>query len=117
MANVNTIDFSFHLKKGDLYPALKIKLYDGKTSTPFDLTGYTGEFYMSPVSDRSSPVIDGETVTITDEDEGEAEYRWSSGDTDEIGTFYFEFKFAKSGKTFTEPKITPGKVVIEPTIE
>lgn len=116
MPQVNPIDFSFHIKKDDLDPAIKIRLYQGSYSVPFDLTDYSGVFSMAPVDDQETPKVDSQTVNITSPTDGEAEYRWQSGDTDTAGKYYFEFKFTKAGKSFTVPVISPGVVVIEPRI-
>jgi hypothetical protein len=113
MGSINPIDFSFHLKKNNLLPPLKIQLFERGTSDVFDLTGYTGTFYMAPKSDKSTPKISGGTVTITDQVNGKAEYRWVSDNTDTSGQFYFEFRFTKSGETLTVPVVSPGLVYIE----
>lgn len=120
MPQVNPIDYSFHIKTGDLLPALKIQIFDGNTSEPFNLDGYTGEFFMAPNDDWSNPIVDGGLVTITDAANGLAEYQWQVGDTDTKGIYVFEFRFSKyveeEGRTFTIPIFSPGKVVIETKI-
>lgn len=116
MPQINPIDFSFHLKTGDLLPALKIKLYDGNTSEPFDLTTYTGKFYMALLDTPSTYKINGVSVNIIDAINGEAEYRWAGTDTNTAGVYLFEFRFTASSKTFTVPVFSPGKVTIESKI-
>lgn len=116
MAQVNPQSFKFHIKQEDLNPPLKIKIYDSDTELPFDLTDYTGKFYMALKTSKSTAVINGSTVTITDAAEGEAEYRWSDGDTDDVGEYYFEFRFTIATKTFTLPVVSPGVIVIESKI-
>lgn len=116
MPQVNPIDFSFHLKKDDTDSALKIKLRDGTTLDDFDLTDYSATFSMAPISNRETPKVDTQAANITIPTEGKVEYRWQTGDTDTVGKYYFEFKFTKSGKSFTVPVVSPGIVVIEPRI-
>lgn len=116
MGQISQISYDFHLHRDDLAPALKVKLYDGDTGDAFNLDGYTAEFYMTPVIDRDNIKIMGSTANITNAAEGEVEYRWSTGDTDEEGKFYWEMRFTKSGKSFRIPVRTPGIVVIERSI-
>lgn len=115
MAQVNPQDFSFHIKKDDLEPPLKIRICDSDSGDVFDLTGYTSKFYMALKSDKSTVKVDAGTVTITDETDGKAEYRWVSGDTDTEGLYYYEFRFETtgSGRPFTVPVVSPGVVYIE----
>lgn len=116
MAQVNPSTFSFHLKKDDLEPPLRIKVYDSETAEAFNLTGYTGKFYMALTSDKTTPVVNGVAVNITSATDGEAEYRWVLGDTDVAGEYYFEFRFTSGGRNFSVPLVSPGKVVIETKI-
>jgi hypothetical protein len=116
MASLNPNDFSFHLKKGDLLPALKIKIYDSSTGCPFDLTAYTGTFYMALLSNKSTVKVNGSAVSITDAVEGEAEYRWTGTDTNTVETYAFEFRFTSGGKQFTIPTNNVGIVKIEKAI-
>jgi len=117
MALINPANNNFfYIKKGDLDPPLKIKIYDSQTDEVFNLTGYTAVFSMALKTDRNNPIIDESTADITDYSEGEAEYKWVSGDTDELGAYLFEFKFTKANKSFTIPVLNTGYVVIEPRI-
>jgi len=111
--SINPIDFSFHVKKGDLLPPLKIQIYESGTEDVFDLTGYVGTFYMAPVDAKSTAKISAGTVYITDYTNGKAEYKWSGTNTDTVGEFYFEFRFTKSAQAFSVPVISPGVVYIE----
>lgn len=113
MAQVNPQDFSFHLKKDDIDPSLKIRLIDSDTELAFDLTGYTGKFYMALRDTSTVLKINGSAVNITSEVLGEAQYDWSGTDTDTVGEYLFEFRFTKSSKTFTMPTVSPGVVIIE----
>lgn len=112
MGQFNPDNFVFYAKKGDLQLPLKIKLYDGDCSTPFDLTGYTGKFYMSDEDDFTDVKVNGVAVNITDAEEGEAEYRWVSGDTDTVGRYRYEFQFTYGTKSFRVPIYSPGIVVV-----
>ena len=116
MPSVNPIDFSFHLKKNDLLPPIKIELTEDGTTTPFDLTNFTGKFFMALSDDLTTAKVDGSAVTITDAANGKAEYRWSGTDTDTEGKFQFEFRFTSASKTFSVPVVSPGVVVVEVAI-
>jgi len=112
MAQFNSSDSTFYLKKDDLQLPLKIKVFDGDCDIPFDLTGYTGKFYMADEDDPTDIKVNGSSVTITDEENGEAEYRWTSGDTNTVGRYRYEFQFTFGGKSFRIPIYSPGIVVI-----
>ena len=115
MALVNPQDRVLHMKVGDLAPALKIKLYDESTDpvTVFNLTPYTGKFYLALLSDKSQIKVNGSAVTITSAVNGEAEYQWTAGDTNTAGTYCWEFRFTTGGKTFSVPLVSPGTLIIE----
>ena len=116
MGKVNPLTFTFHIKQDDLYPPIRIKIYNVCDSVYVDLTGYVGTFYMAPISDKSTPKVNAGTVSITDAENGEAEYIWQIGDTDTPGQYYYEFRFTKDSKTFTVPVISPGIIYIETKI-
>jgi hypothetical protein len=117
MAQVSPVDSSFHIKKGDLNPPLRIKLWDSETGLPLDLSTYTVTFYMALASDKhTSPKINGVAANITDATNGLVEYRWAGTDTDTVEKYYYEFKFTAGGKSFRIPVNNPGVVIIESKI-
>lgn len=116
MGKVNPIDFSFHIKKGDTDLPLRMQLFDSDTCTEFDISGYSIRFYMAPIDDLSTPKVNGSSANIVSAADGIFEYIWGANDTDTEGKFQFIFKLTKSGKTFSVPLVSPGIVVVEPTI-
>jgi len=113
---VNPLNYEFHIKEGDTYPPLRIRLYNTSIDEAFNLQGYTGKFYMAPLGDKASPVVDGGTVNITDATNGEAQYEWSSADTATAGQYTYEFRFTKGSDVFTVPVISPGVIYVETKI-
>ena len=70
MGKVNPLNYEFHIKQDDLYPAIRVKLFNVCDSEYVDLTGWTGKFYMASVMDKSIAKVDAGTVEITDEISG-----------------------------------------------
>jgi len=112
MSQFNSMDSNFYTKKDSTELPLKVKLHDNDCSTAFDLTGYTGKFYMSDEDDYTDVKVDGSAVTVTSAEDGEAQYNWVAADVDTIGRYRYEFEFTKAGKSFRIPVYSPGIVVI-----
>lgn len=113
MGQINPTNFAFHIKEGDLASPIKTKIYQGSTSIPYDLTGWTVTFSMALVDTPETLKVANQSCTVADAANGEVEYRWASGDTDTAGSYTFEFMFTKDARFFTEPTISPGLVIVE----
>jgi len=90
-------DTDFEIKHGDTSPALEAQLMDG--TQPVDLTNATAVFKMQPVS--TGTAVEG-LCSITDPDNGELAYSWTSGDTDATGLYEAEFRLDYDSPTSLE---------------
>jgi len=93
------------LKQGDQKPEVEVQLLqaDGNGGTqPVDLSGANVKFYaVNPATNEL--LIDGEDVTIIDAANGEVQYQWTSGDTDQSGRWLGEFVATYSDGDLTFP--------------
>lgn len=80
---------AFKIKTNDTSPKLTVDLSDASGAS-IDLSGSSARFHMKKYG-ASNLKIDA-SADITDEDGGRVEYTWSSGDTDEAGTYYGEIE-------------------------
>lgn len=77
----------FEMKRNDLLPALQVQFLN-PDGTPRDITGLPVIFHMR--KGNSLKVSTPATMVVASQ--GICEYRWSEGDTDEVGTFRAEFE-------------------------
>lgn len=91
---------SFDIKRGDTAPALNTRLFD-RHGEVIDLSSVNDvSFYMRDVNYNT--VISDNTakgVSVVDGINGEVEYQWQQGDTDEIGSYAAEFEVEFSDGT------------------
>ena len=91
---------TIEMRKGDTWPPLRATLVEADGS-PIDLSGATVTFQME--DDNNNSVINSSAVIVSSS-EGQVRYNWSSGDTDEVGTFEADFLVEfSSGKKATVP--------------
>ena len=89
-----------NIKTGDTLPNLRVKLIEARN--PFNLTDYDVSVRVER-SDGDSLVVDS-SATIDDATRGIVQYSWSSGETDESGTYLVEFVADNgTGSTITFP--------------
>lgn len=93
--SVTPVEPTFTIKQRDRRKYLKATAYDSSGSV-MDLTGLTAVFNMWKKSDKTVKVS-RQAANITDAANGELEYRWQAGDTDEVGEFEGEFETLDSG--------------------
>lgn len=86
----------FHIKGGNTSPALEAQLTDGDGNA-IDLTGATVRFQMQLVGSNTNAV--DTSATVSEPSNGIVVYDWSSGDTDELGSYIAEFDVDYSGAT------------------
>lgn len=100
------------IKKNDLQPYYYIQVKDSAGAV-VDITDATIYFSMKTIDGVLK--INRTQVTpawITDPTNGKFEYRWSSGDTDTVGTYYIEAEInPQAGGKFTLP--TDNSAVVE----
>ena len=87
---------AFKIKTNDTSPKLTVDLEDASGSV-IDLSGSTARFHMKKYGATSLKVDN--VADVTDEDNGRVEYTWSSGDTDEAGTYYGEIEITYGDDT------------------
>lgn len=93
---------TFDIKQNDRRPYLEIAFEDS-TGTAVDLTGVLG-VYFSMRAIGGSVKVNRQSCTVTSAADGEAEYRWASGDTDTSGVYEGEFEIEwTSGVYETHP--------------
>jgi len=98
---------TFLMKQHDLRPYITGQILAphptlANQTVPLDLTNATGTSII--VRKRGSTVVKfKKTLTITNATQGEWEYSWDLGDTDETGTFEFEIEIMWG----TEPQTVP----------
>jgi hypothetical protein len=90
----------FHLKAGDLLPALTAALKDGNGS-PIDLTGATVTFRMRKRG-ATALTVDA-AASVVSAAAGTVRYDWLSGDTDTHGLYDAEFRCELTGGRETVP--------------
>lgn len=81
--------FDFAIKKGDTNPALKARLKD-VNGRNVDITGSNVDFHMRPEGENEKKIQ--AVATITNAQNGEVEYDWEVGDTDDPGRYEAEFQ-------------------------
>ena len=88
------------MRKSDTWPPLRATLIEAD-GTPINLVSAAVNFHME--DDKDNVVIDSSAIVVS-ASEGEVRYDWSSGDTDEVGTFEGDFVVEfSSGKKATVP--------------
>lgn len=90
----------FHLKAGDLLPALTAALKDGN-GAPIDLTGATVTFRMRKRG-ATALTVDA-AASVVSAAAGTVRYDWLSGDTDAHGLYDAEFRCELAGGRETVP--------------
>jgi len=89
----------FEITQNDTSPELTATLYsDAALTTPVDLTGASVVFWMRSMDNET--LVDDQSVTVVDAENGQVKYSWQSGDTDTVGKHYAKFKV-----TFSNGKV------------
>lgn len=96
----------FKIKQGDREPALQIQIFNAD-DTPRNLTtGLAGILFQMGKA-GATPVVHNGSTTAVNLAEGITEYRWGTGETDEVGEFRAEFVLVDiDGHEETYPKDT-----------
>jgi hypothetical protein len=97
------------IKAGDTSPKLRLKLLED--GNPFNLSGYS----VNIVARRSDgePVLVNSTMTIEHDIRGIVTYDWSSGETDESGTYEMEVTATNGSDSITFPNSGTARLYIE----
>lgn len=87
------------IKAGDTKPMLRLKLLEDGSA--YNLDGHTAKVTIKRTG-ADSPVVDS-SIPIDDTDRGILTYEWSSGETDEAGTYEIEVVATSSSNEITFP--------------
>lgn len=104
---------TFHIKRGDLMPALTADLADGQ-GNPVGLTGATVNFVMA---DATGNVVIDAAATIDPAVVGRVRYFWLAGDTDNVGIYSAEFVVTAAGNTQSFPTTNFTRIEVVPDVE
>lgn len=83
------------IKRGDLLPAIRVTLGSVREGvrTVANLTGLTVKFVMRKEGSTEPAIYRALTAgEIIDAANGQVEYQWESGDTDNLGNYLVEFE-------------------------
>lgn len=96
----------YAIKQGDTAPPVRVRFQ--ARGVPIDLTGATVRFIMA----RNGAFIDAPAV-VTNATIGQAEYRWTAGDTAALGVYDCELKATlANGSVVSSPPVGFHRVAI-----
>lgn len=106
------------LKIHDILPPYPVSILDSDGDV-VDITGAT--IYCTMKNSKTGILkINRRTsgISILDAENGQFEFQWEVGDTDEVGTFYIEFEIHPLlGGKYTVPARDRAKVVISQSLD